>query len=171
MCDVVISGAPPDAAAVGVFFDRTSPEARRARFRTAVSELPIAELRGLTRTSADRLNIYALAANSGDVVGVASAFLGTRMTAEVAVWVIDRCQRRGIGSRLLTVLRTELIWAGVHVACGLVEPANGAAIAMSKKIAPNAALWRNGPELWVSANLSEPTSMCDHGAVGLIVAT
>jgi RimJ/RimL family protein N-acetyltransferase len=69
------------------------------------------------------------------LVGVATASLETADRAELAVWVDDQRQRRGLGLRLALTLLSELPALGVSTAVAYLEPNNAAARALARRIA------------------------------------
>jgi RimJ/RimL family protein N-acetyltransferase len=156
MCEIAISMLPPTAAAIQRFFRETSPESRRNRFHGAVSRLPRSEVEGLTETREDRLNVYAFDKKADEVLGVASAVFWTPDLAEVAVWVLDRCQGHGLGTALSCTLRTHLFQAGVPRVIALVERSNTRALAVWKQVFPGVAV-ADSPldaEVWLSADVA-----------------
>jgi ribosomal protein S18 acetylase RimI-like enzyme len=156
MCEIAITTLPPTAAAIQRFFGETSAASRRSRFHGAVSRLPHSEVQALTETREDRLNVYAFNSKTGDVLGVASAVFWTSDIAEVAVWVLDRCQGHGLGTALSCTLRAQLSQAGVSRVTALVERSNGPALAVWTKVFPGAAV-ANSPldaEMWLSADVT-----------------
>jgi ribosomal protein S18 acetylase RimI-like enzyme len=156
MSEIAITTLPPTAADIQRFFRDTSAKSRRSRFHGAVSRLPQSEVQGLTETRDDRLNVYAFNKKTGDVLGVASAVFWTSDVAEVAVWVLDRCQGHGLGTALSCTLRARLAQAGVPRVTALVERSNAAALAVWEKVFPGAAV-ANSPfdrEVWLSADVT-----------------
>jgi ribosomal protein S18 acetylase RimI-like enzyme len=156
MSEIAFTMLPPTTAAIQRFFSETSAKGRRSRFHGAVSRLPCSEVEGLTETRNDRLNVYGFDKNSGEVLGVASAVYWTPDIAEVAVWVLDRCQGHGLGTALSCTLRTQLLQAGVPRVTALVERSNTAALALWKSVFPGAAVTVSplDTEVWLSANVA-----------------
>jgi len=151
MCEFEITYRPPSVASTCQFFRATSFESRLARFHGAVSQLPAGELEGLTEVREGRLNVYGLARGTGDVLGVASAVNWTPRIAEVAVWVLDRCHRHGLGTELTRALRAGLVMAGISSAVALIEMSNTAAVALWTKMFPGTVV----VDGWFTAALRE----------------
>jgi ribosomal protein S18 acetylase RimI-like enzyme len=156
MCQMMITLVPPSVAATEQFFRETSPRSRRNRFHGAVSQLPKAEVDGLTEVRDDRVNVYGFDKDTGEVLGVASAVFWSADVAEVSVWVVDRCQRHGLGTALTCTLRSRLAAAGVARVHAYIETSNTAALALWARVFPHdpAPNSRLDSEVWVSAELA-----------------
>ena len=74
----------------------------------------------------------------GMVIGLASAGRMTEDAAEVAVWVDDAWQRRGVGGQLFRDILTLLREQGYREAVGFVEPSNLAARGLIQRVCPDA---------------------------------
>jgi GNAT superfamily N-acetyltransferase len=129
-----------DRAALLDLFARSSPQTRRDRFHHALSVFPqqyldeILEGRQLALVARD----ICQPDSQGQVIGLASAAPMSESTAEVAVWVDDAWQRRGVGNLLLRGLLRMLADGGFAEAVGIVEPTNTVARRMMERIAPDA---------------------------------
>jgi RimJ/RimL family protein N-acetyltransferase len=62
----------------------------------------------------------------------------TEQVAEVAVWVDDAWQRRGVGGLLLREILASLTQQGYAEGVGFVEPSNIAARRLIERVSPNA---------------------------------
>jgi hypothetical protein len=156
MCQMTITLLPPSVAATERFFRESSLRSRRNRFHGAMSRLPQTEIDGLTKVRDDRLNVYGYDASTGDLLGVASAIFWTADIAEVAVWVLDRCQRHGLGTALACRLRTRLAETNVAHVHALIETSNTAAMALWSTIFPEGPVTpgRLDSEIWACADLA-----------------
>jgi ribosomal protein S18 acetylase RimI-like enzyme len=157
MSQFSITRQPPTAAAVQEFFRRASPLSRRERFHGTVSRLPCGELDGLTEVRDDRVNVYARDETTGEMVGAASALLLGDRAAELAVWVADRFQRQGVATALTGALLTRLSKAGLREVHAFVEISNAGALALWRKVFPNAPVARylSSSELFLTAPLAD----------------
>jgi GNAT superfamily N-acetyltransferase len=121
-----------DPAEIERFFKSTTVEGRQRRFHHAVSRMPEEEVEGLTREQPDRLNIYARdPACFNAIIGIASGMLTAPHVAEVAVWVADDRQGRGIGTRLLSELASRLRDLGVLTLDADIQTTNVAAMRLA----------------------------------------
>jgi GNAT superfamily N-acetyltransferase len=105
-----------DAPLLADGFDRLSDRSRWFRFLTAKRELTAAELRYFTDIDhIDHEALVALSATDGRAVGVAR-YIRTaddRLTADLAVTVVDDWHRRGVATQLMIRLSERAIHAGV----------------------------------------------------------
>src|SRR3954454_18123785 len=62
----------------------------------------------------------------------------TEQVAEVAVWVDDAWERRGVGGLLLREILASLMQQGYAEAVGFIEPSNIAARRLIERVSPNA---------------------------------
>jgi ribosomal protein S18 acetylase RimI-like enzyme len=133
-----------DAADVIAAFGRLSPASLRSRFFSPVVRLTPGVAADLTTVDAQHIVLLARD-EDGQIVGGARA---TRLRsdpaiADVAVTVGDHLQGRGLGTKLLRLLRSEAARAGVDRFAGHVLVDNVAAQAML--VAHHAALWIDEP--------------------------
>lgn len=133
-----------DAGAVLAGFDHLSPTSLRHRFFSPVVRLTPAVATDLTAVDDDHLVLLAFDAG-GRLVGGARA---TRRrddpsTAEIAVTVGDDHQRRGLGTKLLRLLRADAKAAGIERLAGHVLLDNAAGQALL--VASHAACWIDEP--------------------------
>src|SRR5687768_225289 len=129
-----------DAGAVLAGFAHLSPTSLRHRFFSPVVRLTPAVAADLTAVDDDHLVLLAFDA-AGRLVGGARA---TRRghdpsTAEMAVTVGDDHQRRGLGTKLLRLLRADAKAAGIERLAGHVLLDNAAGQALL--VASHAACW------------------------------
>lgn len=125
--------------AVDAVFDGLSPRSRYLRFHAPVPRLTAAmraqlvDLDGYDRT--------ALVAESGRrAIGIARLCATGCGAAELAVAVVDRWQRRGIGTRLITALgelAVELRYTELHAT---VLPENLPMISLARRVFPGVRL-------------------------------
>jgi acetyltransferase len=116
---------PEDLTQHREFLARVSPEDRRARFFSAVRELPEADLAHLTQIDYEReMAFIATRADPtahAETLGVARACADAdNIEAEFAVLVRSDLQRRGLGTRLLRKLITYCRARGVQRLVGEV---------------------------------------------------
>jgi|SoiMethySBSTD1v2_1073268.scaffolds.fasta_scaffold630045_1 GNAT superfamily N-acetyltransferase len=96
-----------DAPFLAKAYDRLSEESRRRRFVVAPAHLSMEDLRYLTDVDGTRHDaLVAIDPEHGDLVGEARYVreVGRTDTAEVAAFVVDDWQNRGIATALLTEL-------------------------------------------------------------------
>jgi GNAT superfamily N-acetyltransferase len=129
-----------DRQALLDLFTRSSLQTRRDRFHHALSIFPeryLEEtLRGEQLSLVARDNCHP--ESYGMVIGLASAGRMTEDAAEVAVWVDDAWQRRGVGGQLFRDILTLLREQGYREAVGFVEPSNLAARGLIQRVCPGA---------------------------------
>jgi len=123
--------AAADGPAVIAGFEHLSPAARRLRFLSPTPRLTPAVAADLTTVDDDHIVLLAFDA-AGRVVAGARATRhrgdpGVADVADVAVTVGDHLQRRGLGRRLLLLLRDEARRAGIERLTGHVAVDNVAA--------------------------------------------
>ncbi len=141
-----------DRAALLDLFARSSARTRRDRFHHALSVFPQRYLdeilggRQLALVARDACH----PASDGLVVGLVSAAVTAGTTAEVAVWVDDSWQRRGVGTLLLQGILGLLADCGIKTAVGIVEPSNLAVRKMIEHVAPDATMRLDGGALVMS---------------------
>jgi len=130
---------PEDAAGLIDLFDRSSEKTRRERFHGSLRDFPPCYLDDIvhgthavvTRVVRD----LASDANGGCIVALASASLETCCRAELAAWVVDGWQHRGIGTRLVQAVLEQLRTEGITTAVAYVDAANHAAFALARRVA------------------------------------
>ena len=126
---------PEDADRVQSFVRALSPQSRRSRFLSGLSELLPYMLRRLTEPA--RPHEFGLLALAGDpgarsVVGMGHCALEEGSTAELAVVVADAWQRRGVGTRLVEALARHV--SGVEALRGIVLAENQAMLALARRL-------------------------------------
>jgi GNAT superfamily N-acetyltransferase len=140
-CIISTQLRPEDRQALLDLFDRSSPQTRHQRFHHALSTFP---QRYLDEILAGR-QLAVVARDTchpdsyGKVFGLASAAPTNDDEAELAVWVDDAWQRRGLGSLLVGAILRRLAQAGTAVAIGFIQPDNIAARRLVRKVTPGAA--------------------------------
>ncbi len=127
--------APDDKALLQAGVAALSPQSAYGRFLTGKSSLTDAELRYLTEIDGvDHIALVVLGRDGGLVaVGRIVRDRARPDTAELAVVVADKWQRRGIG-RLLT--RELTLRSGVELVSGTMLATNRAALALMRGIGP-----------------------------------
>jgi len=129
-----------DRQALLDLFTRSSLQTRRDRFHHALSVFPERYLEEILR--GEQLSLVARdnchPESYGMVIGLASAGRMTEDAAEVAVWVDDAWQRRGVGGQLFRDILTLLREQGYREAVGFVEPSNLAARGLIQRVCPGA---------------------------------
>jgi GNAT superfamily N-acetyltransferase len=139
--DVVVIGGPEDRQALEDLFRRSTVETRYRRFHHMVKEFPHAYLADLTCRPCPHLAVAARlreGEQAGSLVGLASAATSDPETAEIAVWVADEWQRRGIASALMRRLVELMRGAGIRTATALLSYDNGPARRLLHELAPEA---------------------------------
>jgi RimJ/RimL family protein N-acetyltransferase len=129
-----------DRQALLDLFARSSSQTRRDRFHHALSVFPeryLEEiLRGEQPSLVARDNCHP--DSYGAVIGLASAGRIAADAAEVAVWVDDAWQRRGVGGLLLREILNLLRQRRYREAVGFVESSNLAARRLIQRVCPGA---------------------------------
>jgi len=118
---------PADKALVAGAYERLSPESRRRRFLAAPSHLTAEDLRYFTEIDHRRHEaVIALDAESGEMVGDARyvRLPGDREVGEVATFVDDEWQRRGLATALLIELTRRARANGLRRYTALVSADN-----------------------------------------------
>ncbi len=143
-----------DAAEVRAAFGRLSPTSLRYRFFSPVPRLTPGVAADLTLVDQQRIVLLAIDGD-GRVLGEARAVRhrDDAGTADLAVTVDDEHQRRGLGSKLLGLLRAEAQRVGIERLAGHVLLDNAAGQAL---------LVRSGAACW----LAEPGVMAFEIPVG-----
>lgn len=130
----------PAAEALGVVdavFAGLSPRSRYLRFHSPVPRLTPSVRARLADLDGHR-RVAVVAEAGGTAIGLARFIATGAGEAEMAVAVVDRWQRRGIGSRLLTVLTELAADLGYLRLTGSVLPENAAMLALAAKLGPAA---------------------------------
>jgi GNAT superfamily N-acetyltransferase len=111
-----------------------SAESRRNRFGVAVDHLSSSEVEYLT--DVDQVNHVAWGATIDDQPAGLGRYilLEDEDCAEIAVTVVDRFQRRGLGSALFDALAASARAGGIEAFCFWVEPDNVAVLRMLQGI-------------------------------------
>lgn len=129
---------PQDAGLLVQGFGQLSAESRAMRFLTGIPELTEQMVRYLTNV--DGVNHVAIVAVVGEPAGehgagVARYFRlsGEPTAAEAAVTVIDRYQRKGLGTLLLKALASEARAGGIEVFRALAAHSNRAIVRFADK--------------------------------------
>jgi RimJ/RimL family protein N-acetyltransferase len=129
---------PSDLDALIALFARSSDESRRQRFHGTTRQVPCDYLHDVVSGASSVIAAVArdLEQDEGQrLVGVATASLETTDRAELAVWIDDHWQRRGLGLRLACTVLGELRRLGATTAVAYLEPNNAGARALSRRIA------------------------------------
>jgi GNAT superfamily N-acetyltransferase len=115
--------SPDDRPLLEEGFRQMSPESRFARFGSGISSLRDAELRYLTEV--DQVSHVAWGATIDDQpAGAGRYILGSGPDAEVAIAVVDRFQRRGLGRVLFDALVASARAGGIVGIHFSIEPWN-----------------------------------------------
>lgn len=121
--------SPDDRGLLAEGLSRMSEQSRFARFGTGISSLSDAELRYLTEV--DQVSHVAWGATIDDEpAGVGRYILEGGADAEIAITVVDRYQRRGLGRVLFEALSASARAAGVHAFTFSIEPWNRSVLRM-----------------------------------------
>jgi ribosomal protein S18 acetylase RimI-like enzyme len=145
-----------DRQALLDLFARSTAQTRRDRFHHALSVFPERYLEEILH--GEQLALVARDSchpdRYGAVIGLASAAPMTEQAAEVAVWVDDAWQRRGVGGLLLREILALLPQQGYAEAVGFVEPSNIPARRLIERISPNSTKELHGDIIEVRMPLS-----------------
>lgn len=138
---------PDDRSRLVQGFERLGVGSRRRRFFTPISELSDAQLDYLTNVDHhDHEALVAFDVASGEGIGVAR-WVGTAPEeAEPAIVVADAWQRKGLGSRMLALLRERARDEGITRFVAPVLAENTAAIALLEELGGTTRM-TSGPEL------------------------
>ena len=143
---------PDDRAKLLAGFAELSDASRYSRFFTAMPELPERMLDRLLHT--DGMNHLAIAAEAGDVPSASAPGYGvarflrleeTPDVAEAAVVVVDRMQRRGLGTLLLARLAAAARERGITRFRAEVLRTNHAVVALLEDVGEHADVRFDGP--------------------------
>jgi GNAT superfamily N-acetyltransferase len=135
---VITAARPEDLDGLVALFRRSTETTRRERFH-GTTRLPCSYFQDIVTGASGVVSRVARdlthAPDGTCVVGLGTATLETPDRAELAVWVDDRWQRHGVGSRLLRGVIDQLRAQGVHQAVAYVEPANFGAVSLARSLA------------------------------------
>ena len=126
-----------DAGILQDFVRSLSPQSRRKRFFSTLTELPPYMLERLTRPHRpDEVGLLALAADgaSCQVVGMAQYALEAPRCAELGVVVADAWQRQGLATRLIRALGEYALLTGVRTLCALTLADNRAMLGLMHRL-------------------------------------
>lgn len=136
---VITPAYPADLHTLIALFQRSSAESRRRRFHGTVRRIPRRYLHDVACGApgvVTRLARDVKRDPSGDcVVAIATAVPESVKRAELAVWVDDEWQRRGLGMRVLRAVLNQLPAQGARSVIAYVEPGNAAANALARSLA------------------------------------
>jgi ribosomal protein S18 acetylase RimI-like enzyme len=128
--------ADGDTTTVSALFERPGDASRAARFHGAKPRLTRAELAHLATVDADHHVLVAWV--DGDPAPAASARLVRSVAdghlAEIAFEVADCYQGHGIATALVRMLIADARAAGITRVEGLVQPSNGAAVSLLRRV-------------------------------------
>ncbi len=99
-----------------------SPQSRRARFGSGISALSASELRYLT--DVNQVSHVAWGATIDDDPAGVGRYIVDGVDAEIAITVVDRFQRRGLGRAIFEALAATARAAGLETLHFVVEPWN-----------------------------------------------
>jgi GNAT superfamily N-acetyltransferase len=122
-----------DRAALLEVFERMSERSRRQRFHGPKQQLREAEIESLVDVGCcGREAVAATDLVTGAVVGIARYVRdeGDARSAEVAFEVVDRCQGRGVGGKLLAELSSLARHEGIEQFHATVVPGNEPALSL-----------------------------------------
>lgn len=130
---------PADQAGLTGLFARSSETTRRHRFHGTSRDFPPAYLadivRGTHAVVARVARDLVSDPSGGCIVALASASLESCCRAEVAAWVVDGWQGRGIGTRVVRAVLVQLRADRVATAVAYVEADNHAAFSLARRVA------------------------------------
>jgi len=130
--------APTDAASEQAFVQGLSPQSSYLRFHGTIKNLSTKDLKRFTEPDS-RNEVALIVLRSGETgeeeIGVARYVIDSaRANCEFAIVVADRWQKRGIGTRLMKALISQLQVSGVKQISGSVLKSNVAMRKFSKQI-------------------------------------
>jgi GNAT superfamily N-acetyltransferase len=136
---VITPAYPSDLGSLIDLFRRSSDATRRERFHGSVRRPPCQYLHdvalGAPGVTARVARDIARDPSGRRVIALATATLEAPDRAELAVWVDDEWQRRGVGSRLLRSVVGQLRADGIREAVAYLEPGNVGAISLARHLA------------------------------------
>ena len=120
---------PADQGLLVEGLGQMSPQSKFARFGSGISGLSAAELRYLT--DVNQVSHVAWGATiDGDPAGVGRYIVDSAAEAEIAITVVDRFQRRGLGRALFDALAASARAAGIKSFHFAIEPWNRTVLRM-----------------------------------------
>jgi ribosomal protein S18 acetylase RimI-like enzyme len=137
-----------DVRTVAGVFAGLGEQSRRYRFNGPKPCLTRSELRELATMGVDRHALVAYVDDDPRPVGI-GRLVRHGGSAEVAFEVVDRCQRRGIGSALIAELVADACASGVTELTALVSSGNTAALTLLRRVAKSLHVRYEGSELSV----------------------
>ena len=148
-------------AAVDAVFEGLSAQSRYLRFHAPTPRLTASARRVLTDVDGTH-HAAVCAAVGGDPIGIARLIRTGERGAEIAVAVVDRWQRRGVGRQLLEALTEVAARLGVAQLHGDIHPDNAAMLALVRKVLPGVRLTRDEdtiqldyPLAWALAEITD----------------
>lgn len=136
---VITPTCPSDLHTLSALFDRSSAKSRRERFHGTLRRIPCQYLYdvvyGAPGVVARVVRDLNRDPSGGCVIALATAVPESTNRAELAVWVEDAWQRRGIGTRAARAVLEQLEADGVRQAIAYLEPGNTAATALARSLA------------------------------------
>jgi ribosomal protein S18 acetylase RimI-like enzyme len=142
-----------DVRTVAGVFAGLSEQSRRYRFNGPKPCRTRSELRELATMGVDRHALVAYVDDDQRPVGIAR-LVRHGSSAEVAFEVVDRCQRRGIGSALIAELVADACASGVTELTALVSSGNTAALTLLRRVAKSLHVRYEGSELSIRAAIA-----------------
>lgn len=143
--------------AVDAVFEGLSARSRYLRFHSPTPRLTASARRVLVDVDGER-HAAVCARVGGDPVGIARLIKTGGCGAEIAVAVVDRWQRRGIGRRLLEALTEVAARLDVAELHGDILPDNEAMLALVRKVLPGVRLTRDVDSIQLSYPLAWATA-------------
>ncbi|WP_053737201.1 GNAT family N-acetyltransferase [Nocardia sp. NRRL S-836] len=148
-------------AAVDAVFAGLSARSRYQRFHSPTPRLTASAREVLVDVDGTR-HAAVCARIAGEPIGIARVIRTGECGAEIAVAVVDRWQRRGVGRGLLEALTEVAARLGLAELHGDVLPDNHAMLALVRKVLPGVRLTRSDdtirlsyPLAWVTAEITD----------------
>lgn len=148
-------------AAVDAVFEGLSARSRYLRFHSPTPRLTASARRALADVDGTR-HAAVCARVADEPIGIARIIRTGECGAEIAVAVVDRWQRRGVGRHLLEALTEVAARLGVAELHGDVLPDNHAMLALVRRVLPGVRLTReidtiklSYPLAWATAEISD----------------
>lgn len=148
---------------VDAVFAGLSPRSRYLRFQSHITELSAATRRGLTAVDG-RTHVALAAFVQGAPIGIVRVIDLGDGRGELAVEVVDRWQRCGVGTQLLQAARERAAALGYRELVGELLVVNGAVQAALRRVFGVVRVRRDGGELTVTV----PVGGAQSGAEGLV---
>lgn len=135
-----------DRVALALIFRRLGERSRYQRFLGIKTELGAPELDHLTDVDHwHREAVIAWSPVPRAPIGVARYVRCDEFDlAELAITVVDDWQRRGVGGELLLALRERALRAGIHRFAATMLRSNRGALALARRLGPDAAVRTHG---------------------------